>query len=244
MKTVIIGGVAAGMSTAARLRRLDENAEIMVLERDHYVSCANCGLTYHIGGEIVEREKLLIVTPDHLRTTLAIDVRTGYDVLAIDRATKEVTVRGRANGRIDRVYTESYDTLVLALGGEPIRPPVPGVDHPRIYTLRTILDMDRIKASVDEGARSAVVIGASYIGVEMVEALRQRGLTVDLVELQHLCLTKRWCRICVTTWSTAASRSTPLLTPEVCRRERGGSYQAYQGTAPPDQSAGANHLRR
>ncbi len=190
MKTVIVGGVAAGMSAAARLRRLDESAEIVVLERDHYVSYANCGLPYHIGGEIEDREKLLIVTPDHLRTTLAIDVRTGHEVTAIDRAARRVAVREKADGRDGtegmkgKVYTESYDTLVLALGGEPVRPLVPGIDHPRIFTLRTIPDMDLIKAQVDNGARRAVVIGASYIGIEMVEALHRRGLSVDLVELQ------------------------------------------------------------
>jgi NADPH-dependent 2,4-dienoyl-CoA reductase/sulfur reductase-like enzyme/rhodanese-related sulfurtransferase len=190
MKTVIVGGVAAGMSTAARLRRLDEHAEIVVLERDRYVSYANCGLPYHIGGEIAERDKLLIVTPDHLRTTLAIDVRTGHEVIAIDRTAKSVTVRvadwvgGQLDGGKHRLYTESYDTLVLGLGGETVHLAVEGSDHPRIFTLHTIPDMDRIKAQVDRGAHRAVVIGASYIGVEMVEALRRRGLSVHLVELQ------------------------------------------------------------
>ncbi|MBK9714069.1 MAG: FAD-dependent oxidoreductase [Kouleothrix sp.] len=181
MKIVIVGGVAAGMSTAARLRRLDERAEIVVLERDRYVSYANCGLPYHIGGDIQDRERLLVVTPEHLRTTLNLDVRTEHEVLAIDRAAKLVSVRERATGR---TYAEAYDSLVLALGGEPIRPPVPGVDHPRIFTLRSIPDMDRIIARLEAGARRAVVIGASYIGAEMVEALRRRGLAVDLVELQ------------------------------------------------------------
>lgn len=181
MKTVIVGGVAAGMSTAARLRRLDERAEIVVLERDRYVSYANCGLPYHIGGDIQEREKLLVVTPEHLRTTLNVDVRTEHEAIAIDRQARQVTVRDRAAGR---EYVESYDALVLALGAEPIRPPVPGADHPRIFTLRSIPDMDRVIAQLGAGARRAVVIGGSYIGVETVEALRKRGLAVDLVELQ------------------------------------------------------------
>ena len=112
MKTVIVGGVAAGMSTAARLRRLDERAEIVVLERDRYVSYANCGLPYHIGGDIQEREKLLVVTPEHLRTTLNVDVRTEHEAIAIDRQARQVTVRDRAAGR---EYVESYDALVLAL---------------------------------------------------------------------------------------------------------------------------------
>lgn len=182
MKTVIVGGVAAGMSAAARLRRLDEHATIVVLERDRYVSYANCGLPYHIGGDIPERDALLVVTPEYLRTTLALDVRTEHEVVAIDRLAETVTVRDRARGT---EYTEAYDALVLTLGGEPIRPPVPGIEHPRILTLRSIPDMDRINAQIDAGARHAVVIGGSYIGVEMIEALCKRGLAVSLVELQQ-----------------------------------------------------------
>src|SRR5690349_6349776 len=138
MKTVIVGGVAGGMSDAAHLRRLDEQATIVVLERDRYVSYANCGLPYHIGGDISERDKLLVVTPEYLRTTLALDVRTEYEVVAIDRVGKTVTVHDLAHVT---EYTEVYDALVLTLGGEPIRPPVPGIDHPRIFTLRSIPDM-------------------------------------------------------------------------------------------------------
>jgi NADPH-dependent 2,4-dienoyl-CoA reductase/sulfur reductase-like enzyme/rhodanese-related sulfurtransferase len=178
---VIVGGVAAGMSVAARLRRLDEHVRIVVLERDRYVSYANCGLPYHIGGAIPDREKLLVVTPDHLRATLNIDVRTEHEVTAIDRAARQVTVHDHTR---DVRYTEPYDALVLAQGAAPLRPPVPGIAHPRIFTLRNIPDMDAIKALVDGGARSAVVVGGSYIGVEIAEALRERDLAVDLVELQ------------------------------------------------------------
>jgi NADPH-dependent 2,4-dienoyl-CoA reductase/sulfur reductase-like enzyme/rhodanese-related sulfurtransferase len=178
---VIIGGVAAGMSVAARLRRLDEHVRIVVLERDRYVSYANCGLPYHIGGAIPEREKLLIVTPEHLRTTLNIDVRTEHEVVAVDRTNRQVTVHDHAR---DVRYTEPYDALVLAQGAAPLRPPVPGIDHPRIFTLRNIPDMDAIKALVDGGARSAIVVGGSYIGVEIAEALRERDLAVNLIELQ------------------------------------------------------------
>jgi len=181
VKIVVIGGVAAGMSAAARARRLDEQAEIVVLERDQYVSFANCGLPYHIGGDIPERDSLLIVTPWQLKETLNIDVRPGHEVLAIDRERKEVRVLARESGD---EYTESYDKLVLTPGSSPIRPPLPGIDHPRIFVLRNIPDMDAIKAKVDGDARSAVVIGGSYIGVEIAEAFRQRGLTVDLVEMQ------------------------------------------------------------
>jgi NADPH-dependent 2,4-dienoyl-CoA reductase/sulfur reductase-like enzyme/rhodanese-related sulfurtransferase len=182
MKIVIVGGVAAGMSTAARLRRLDEHAEIVVLDRDRYVSYANCGLPYHIGGEIVEREKLLVVTPDHLRATLHIDVRTEHEVTAIDRAGRQIDVLDLSSGER---YRERYDRLVLAQGGEPLRLPIPGVEHPKVYVLRNIPDMDAIKAEVDGGAQRAVVIGGSYIGVEIAEALRHRGLDVQLVELQE-----------------------------------------------------------
>jgi NADPH-dependent 2,4-dienoyl-CoA reductase/sulfur reductase-like enzyme/rhodanese-related sulfurtransferase len=167
------------MSAAARLRRLDEHAEIVVLERDDYVSFANCGLPYHIGGEIEEREALLLQTPQSLAESLALDVRTGHEVVAIERAAQRVRVVERATGR---TYFEGYDRLVLATGAAPLRPPLPGIDHPRIFTLRSIPDMDAIKAVVDAGARRAVVVGGGYIGLEVAEALRHRGLEVTLVE--------------------------------------------------------------
>jgi hypothetical protein len=145
MKTVIVGGVAAGASTGARLRRLDESAEIVVLERDHYVSFANCGLPYHIGGAIPDRDSLLLQTPESLARALALEVRTGQDVLRIDRDAKEVQVRDLAQ---ERTYRESYDKLVLCPGAEPVRPPIPGADDPRVDVLRNIPDMDRIIAPV------------------------------------------------------------------------------------------------
>jgi NADPH-dependent 2,4-dienoyl-CoA reductase/sulfur reductase-like enzyme len=132
MKTVIVGGVAAGASTGARLRRLDETAEIVVLERDHYVSFANCGLPYHIGGEIPERDSLLLQTPESLAKSLALDVRTGQEVTHIDRGAKEVEVRDDEAGR---TYRESYDKLVLCPGAEPVRPPIPGADDPGVDVL-------------------------------------------------------------------------------------------------------------
>jgi NADPH-dependent 2,4-dienoyl-CoA reductase/sulfur reductase-like enzyme len=179
MKTVIVGGVAAGASTGARLRRLDESAEIVVLERDHYVSFANCGLPYHIGGEIPERESLLLQTPESLAKSLALDVRTGHEVVRIDRESKEVDVRDLAQ---QRTYRESYDTLVLCLGAEPIRPPIPGADDPRIDVLRNIPDMDRIIDRLENGGSNAVVVGGSYIGLELTEAFRARGLRTTVVE--------------------------------------------------------------
>lgn len=178
---VIVGGVAAGMSAAARIRRLDEHARIVVLERDRYVSYANCGLPYHIGGAIPSRESLLVVTPEHLRSTLNLDVRTEHEVTAVDRAARRVQVLDHTTGA---TYSEPYDVLVLAQGAGPLRPPVPGIDHPRVFTLRSIPDMDAIMATLAGGASSAVVVGGSYIGVEVAEALRERGLGVHLVELQ------------------------------------------------------------
>ena len=176
MKTVIVGGVAGGASTGARLRRLDESAEIVVLERDHYVSFANCGLPYHIGGVIPDRDSLLLQTPESLARALALDVRTGQDVIRIDRGAREVEVRDLAQGR---TYRESYDKLVLCPGAEPVRPPIPGGDDPRVDVLRNIPDMDRIITQLDKDATSAVIVGGSYIGLELTEAFRDRGLAVD-----------------------------------------------------------------
>lgn len=179
MKTVIVGGVAAGASTGARLRRLDESAEIVVLERDDYVSFANCGLPYHIGGAIPERDSLLLQTPESLAKSLALDVRTGQDVIGIDRNAKEVEVRDLQEGR---TYRESYDKLVLCPGAHPIRPPIPGGDDPRVDVLRNIPDMDRILAKLENGASRAVIVGGSYIGLELAEAFRSRGLHTTVVE--------------------------------------------------------------
>ncbi len=180
MKLIVVGGVAAGMSAAARARRLDEHASIIVFERGEFVSFANCGLPYHIGGAIADRDQLLLQTPESLAATLNLDVRTGAEVEAIDRAARQVRVRELATGK---TYTESYDKLVLAPGATPLRPPLPGIDHPRICVLRNIADMDRIIALLEKGAKAAVVIGGGYIGVEMAENLRDRGLAVDLVEM-------------------------------------------------------------
>ena len=180
MKIVIIGGVAAGASAGARARRLDEQAEIVILERSEHVSFANCGLPYHIGGVITERERLLLQTPQSLKESLNLDVRTGHEVLAIHRARRTVSVADRNGGRS---YEESYDKLILCPGAVPLRPALPGADHPRIRTLRNIADMDAIRTIIDAGARQAVVIGGGYIGVEMAEMLRTRGLNVDLVEM-------------------------------------------------------------
>jgi NADPH-dependent 2,4-dienoyl-CoA reductase/sulfur reductase-like enzyme/rhodanese-related sulfurtransferase len=181
MKLVIVGGVAGGASAAARARRLSESAEIVIFERGPDVSFANCGLPYYVGGEIVERDKLLVATPEFLRRRLNLAVRTGCTVEVIDRAAKCVRVRELATGRI---FDQPYDKLILATGAAPLRPPIPGLDLPGIYTLRNMQDADRLKASVDAGVREAVVVGAGFIGLEMVENLVRRGVRTTVVELQ------------------------------------------------------------
>ena len=180
-RVLIVGGVAGGASAAARLRRLDETAEIIMFERGEYISFANCGLPYHIGGAIAERDRLLVQTPEKMNQRYNIDVRTQCEVIAIDPAAKQVSVRDLKK---DRQYTESYDALILSPGADPVRPPIPGADSSRVFTLRNIPDMDAIKKVVDENkAKHAVVIGGGYIGLEMAEALIERGVEVSLVEL-------------------------------------------------------------
>ncbi|MGP4052198.1 FAD-dependent oxidoreductase [Streptomyces sp. 2A115] len=178
MKVVIVGGVAGGMSAATRLRRLDEEAEIVVLERGVHVSYANCGLPYYLGGVIEERDALLVQTPEALHTRFGLDVRVRSEVVAIDRAARTVRVRDLDGGR---EYDEPYDRLVLSPGAHPFVPDLPGVERAR--TLRDVTDVDRIAADLDAGARTAVVVGGGFIGVEAAENLRERGLDVTLVEL-------------------------------------------------------------
>ena len=180
MKVIVIGGVAAGASFAARARRLAESAHITIIERGPDVSFANCGLPYHIGGEIPARDALAVQTPDSLKALLNLDVRTRCEVVRIDRANKRVEVRDLAGGDSELL---AYDKLMLAPGASPLRPAMPGIDDRRIYTLRNLQDMDRIMAVAKTGAR-AVVIGAGFIGLEMAEQLRHREIEVHLVELQ------------------------------------------------------------
>lgn len=181
MKLVIVGGVAGGASAATRARRLSEEAEIIVFERGPDVSFANCGLPYYVGGEIADRKKLIVAAPELLITRFRLDIRLRTSVEAVDRASKTVRARDLASGK---VYEESYDKLILAPGAAPLRPPIPGVDLPGVYTLRNLEDVDRIKACVDDGLRRAVVVGAGFIGLELVESFARRGLAVEVVELQ------------------------------------------------------------
>ena len=182
MKVVIIGGVAGGASCAARLRRLDEKAEIVLLERGDYISYANCGLPYHVGGVIESRNELLLQTPEAMKQQFRIDVRVRNEAIAIDREQKVVTVKRLTD---DEIYQESYDVLVLSTGSSPLRPPIPGIESERIHTLWTVTDTDRICALIQkQNIQSAAVIGGGFIGLEMAENLRLLGLNVSLIEMQ------------------------------------------------------------
>lgn len=180
MKVLIVGGVAGGASAATRLRRLSENAEIILFEKGEYISYANCGLPYYIGGTIKNREELFVTQPELLRERFRIDVRTKSEVIKINRERKTVTIKNHANGS---TYEESYDKLILAPGASPKRPNLPGIDLEGIFTLRNVPDTFQIDDYIkNTGAASAVVVGAGFIGVEMAENLQQRGLKVTLVE--------------------------------------------------------------
>ena len=179
-KTIIIGGVAGGASCAARLRRLDPDREIIILERGKYISYANCGLPYHVGNVIRSRSALLLMTPERMQERFRIDVRVQNEVTKIDRENKTVSVKKLETGE---EYTERYDELVIATGSSPLRPRIPGIDSPRIRTLWTIPDTDEIRALVQDGkVKSAAVIGGGFIGLEMAENLRHAGLAVSIIE--------------------------------------------------------------
>lgn len=187
MRYLIVGGVAGGATTAARLRRLDEASEIIIFERGAYISYANCGLPYYIGGTITERDNLFVQTPESFGTRFKLEVRTLSEVISIDRAGKEVTVKDLRTGN---TYTEEYDKLVLSPGAEPVRPPLPGINQEGIFTLRNVPDTDKIKSYIDEKKpRHAVVIGAGFIGLEMAENLHQCGLKVTIAEMAEQVMT-------------------------------------------------------
>ncbi len=198
MKVIIVGGVAGGASCAARLRRLDETAEILMVERGPYVSYANCGLPYHVGGKIEQEASLLVATEATFREQFAIDVRTRCEVIGISAAEKTVQLKNHVTGE---VTTEGYDKLVLSPGAAPIRPPLPGIDLPGIFSVRTVPDARAMREWLDRDAvarggmhaysgmqtvlpaKRAVVVGGGFIGLEMVENLTHRGLEVTLVEM-------------------------------------------------------------
>jgi len=180
-KYLIVGGVAGGATTAARLRRLDEQAEIIIFEKGKYISYANCGLPYYIGGVISERDRLFVQTPESFKQRLNIDVRIEQEVIKIDRTAKTVLIKDHKN---NREYTESYDKLVLSPGAEPLRPPIPGINDSAIFTLRSVPDTDAIKDYLSKHkVRKAVIVGAGYIGLEMAENLHHLGIFVTIVEL-------------------------------------------------------------
>lgn len=180
MKIIIIGGVAGGATAAARIRRSDETAEIILVEKGKYISYANCGLPYYIGGVIEEREKLFVQTPLTFSVRFRVDVRTENEVTFIDKKRKKVTIRQKSGD----IYEESYDKLLISTGASPVRPPLPGIDLSGIFTLRNVTDTDQIKEYIHSHApRKAVIIGAGFIGLEMAENLHAQGASVSIVEM-------------------------------------------------------------
>ncbi len=182
-KVLIIGGVAGGATTATRLRRLDESLEIIIFERGEYISYANCGLPYHIGNVIKERDALLLQTPEAMKAKFNIDVRVNNEVLSIDRDKKAVRVKKLKTGE---EYEENYDVLLIATGSSPLKPPIPGIDGSGIFTLWTVPDTDRIKKYIsDQNPKRAAVIGGGFIGLEMAENLHAAGCEVTVVEMMN-----------------------------------------------------------
>ena len=180
MKVIIVGGVAGGASAAARLRRLDENAQITMYERSGYISYANCGLPYYIGGVITDRKQLTLQTPDSFYKRFRVDVKVNHEVLSIDRVNHTVEVKNLSTGEI---FTDNYDKLVLSPGAKAVKPPIPGIESERIFTLRTVEDTYRIADEIKAlKAESAVVIGGGFIGIEAAENLTGIGLSVSLCE--------------------------------------------------------------
>lgn len=180
MKYIVVGGVAGGASTAARLRRLDESAEIIMFERGQYVSYANCGLPYYIGGTILDRDKLFVQTAEGFTQRFNIDIHTEQEVTSVDSKTKEVVVKNLATGK---EYRESYDKLILSPGAAPLKPPIKGIDSDKIFTLRTVPDTDLIRDYIlKQKPRRALVVGAGFIGLEMVENLHDQKIEVTIVE--------------------------------------------------------------
>lgn len=187
MKILIIGGVAGGASAAARARRLSEDAEIIMFERGPFVSFANCGLPYHIGGDIQSRDKLLLQTPESFLARFNVDVRVMNEVVAIDRGNKSISVKNLVDGSD---YIESYDYLLLSPGAAPVVPPITGINNSLTYSLRNIPDMDRIIKSIETNKpQHATVVGGGFIGLEMMEAFHQLGIQTTLLEMADQVMT-------------------------------------------------------
>lgn len=183
MKTIIVGGVAGGASCAARLRRLDEQADIKLIERGENISYANCGLPYYVGDVIKSKDSLIVTKAETMRDRFHVDVLTRHEVTSINRDKKTVTVHRLDS---DEIYEESYDNLVLSTGSSPVRPPIPGIDSPRIHTIWTVQDSIHIKERIrQEHITSAAVIGGGFIGLEMAENLHEAGLDVSIIEMQN-----------------------------------------------------------
>ncbi|MCP4181275.1 MAG: FAD-dependent oxidoreductase [bacterium] len=180
MKILIVGGVAGGASAAARVRRLDEKAEIILFDRGEYISFANCGLPYHISKTIPERDNLLVMTPEGMKERANIDVRIKQEVTSINKTDKKVKVINLETGK---TYQEAYDKLILSPGSSPLRPPIPGADDPDVFVLWTIPDMDRIMAKINSNAKKAVVVGGGFIGLEVAENLAEIGIDTTIVEM-------------------------------------------------------------
>lgn len=186
-KYLIVGGVAGGATTAARLRRIDESAEIIMFERGEHISYANCGLPYYVGGVITERQNLLLQTPESFKARLNVEVRINNEVISISTDDKTVEVKDIAN---NTSYTESYDKLIVSPGAEPIKPPIPGINDEAIFTVRNVKDTDKIKGFYDEKKpKKAVVVGAGFIGLEMAENLHHMGMMVTIVEMADQVMT-------------------------------------------------------
>ena len=180
MKIVVIGGVAAGASAATKARRVNENAEIIILEKGPYVSFANCGLPYYVGGDIKKKDNLLLVTPELFKKRFRIEVRLHHEVVAIDAKEKTITVQSPENS-----YKEQYDKLIIATGAEPVKPSLPGIDLPQVFTVSTVPDAESIVEHLAAGAQSAVVVGGGFIGLETAEALLQKGVNTTLIQRSH-----------------------------------------------------------
>lgn len=192
MKVVIIGGVAGGATAAARIRRLDEKAEVVVFEKSGYISYANCGLPYYVGGVITDREELTLQTPESFWQRFRIDMRVMHEVIKIEPEMKEVHVRNLVSGE---VFREKYDKLLISTGARPVMPELPGMDDERFFTLRTVEDTFRIKEYVDANKpESAAIIGGGFIGIEVAENLRNLGRRRLSFSVRSSC-SIRWTRI-------------------------------------------------